>query len=72
MAKQPQRVNDAHAVHADDVARADVAIEFGIRARIDELGNVERNMLAAPAVGDCREDTLNRLVVRQDVDRKAK
>ena len=72
MAKQPQRINDAHAVHADNVARADVAIEFGIRPRIDELGDVERHMLAAVPGGDCRKNAPDRLLVREDVDRKAK
>ena len=58
--------------YAYNISFSYVAIELGIRARIDELGNVESYVLAALAVGDRREDALNRLVVRQDVDWKAK
>jgi len=72
MTKQPQGINDAHAIDADDVAVADVAVEVGIGACVDQLGDVERDMLAAFTCGDCRQDALDRFAVREKVDRKAK
>lgn len=45
LAEQPQRQGDAHPVDPDDVGVADVAVEFGVAAGVDELGHVERHVL---------------------------